>query len=98
MSKKLSKEEVLNIIKPIIQSEGQPHPLQQIFQQKPELLQEITSIGLLKVPDSNKYISYIIVSKGTEIISIEVSEPDLRSITEELCKINFVEKFMNKEF
>jgi len=100
MSKaKLTKEEVSTIIKPIIkEEEGTKHPLSILFTQKPELLQELTSVGLFRLPDTNKFISYTIKSKGTEVISIEVSEPDLRAICEETSKIAFVENFMSKEF
>lgn len=97
MAKKLTKEEASSIIKPIITTTDE-HPLLALFTQHPELLLPITSIGLVKLPDTNKYISYTIVSKGSEIISIEVAEPDLRAIAEEAGKISFVEHFMSKEF
>ena len=86
-----------SVIQTIIQTDEQ-HPLQTLFNQKPELLQPLVSIGLIKLPDSNKFCSYVIKSLGDKIISIEVTEPDFRAVAEETSKINFVELFMQKEF
>lgn len=97
MAKKLTKDQAASIIKPIIATTDE-HPLLAYFTQHPELLIPITSIGLMKLPDTNRYISYTIISKGSEILSIEVAEPDLRAIAEEAGKIAFVENFMSKEF
>lgn len=94
---KLTTSEVKSIVKPLIQEEGYVHPLTDMFKQKPELLQTLTSIGIYRIPDSNKFVSYVIKSKGAEIVSLEVSEPDLRAIAEEASKIAFVELFMSKE-
>ena len=56
---------------------------------------EIQSIGVFKVPGTNHYVSFTMITKGKEVISIEVEEPNLRAIAEESAKISFVEKFMS---
>jgi hypothetical protein len=54
----------------------------------------LTSIGYMGIPGTNKFVSYIIKSKGREIINIEVGEPDFRAIAEDEAKVNFVSAFM----
>lgn len=56
---------------------------------------EIKSVGTVHVPGTNTHISFVMTTKGKEIISIDVDEPNLRAIAEETSKINFVNLFMN---
>jgi hypothetical protein len=70
------------------------HALKALFDGEPESIPTITSIGYMGLPGTNKFVSYIIKSKGKEILSIEVSEPDLRPVAEDDSKINFVNCFM----
>lgn len=53
----------------------------------------ITSIGYMRVPNKNTFVAYTIKSKGREILSIEVEEPNLRMIAEDSAKMFFVSNF-----
>jgi hypothetical protein len=55
----------------------------------------VKSVGYARVPGKNTYISYIIYTQGTNVVKVEVDEPNLRPISEETCKLNFVNLFMN---
>ena len=96
MSKAKKLQEVKeSVIVPSIQIEGKEHALQELFNK--EDAPEIKSVGYAKVPGTNQYISYTITSKGTEVVKIEVEEPNLRQIAEESAKICFVNTFMTVE-
>ena len=83
------------VIVPSIKEEGKEHVLETLLNQDEAPI--LKSIGYAKVPKSNNYVSYIITSKGDQVISIETDEPNLRSICEETAKINFVQEFMSRE-
>lgn len=74
------------------------HALEKLFDGDPEKIPEIKSIGYMRLPRSNnEYVSFVITSKGREIIKIEVDQPNTRSIVEESAKILFVSTFMNED-
>lgn len=73
------------------------HVLKKLFNGPAESLPTLTSIGYAPIKGTNKYISYIITSKGNEIIKIEASEPDLLAIIEDEAKCNFVTSFMSRD-
>lgn len=85
-----------DLIEESIQVEGstKEHILKTIFDGDASEIPTITSIGYMGLKGSNKFISYIITSKGKDILKIEVSEPDHRAIAEDESKINFVNCFM----
>lgn len=90
----MSKQKKLSdVIHESIKVEGssKEHALKTLFND--DEAPEITSIGYMKIPGSNRYISYVITSQGKEILKIEVSEPDFRAIAEDEAKINFVNCF-----
>lgn len=84
-----------NIIQPLIRVEGEQHPLEKLFEGDPLDLPELRSIGYTNLGTGNQWVSYVITTKGKEVISIEISEPDLRAIAEEGSKINFVNCFVD---
>lgn len=87
-----------SVVKPLIRVEGQNHVLEDLFDGDPDDMPLMTSIGFMRLsPQSNTWISYIIVTRGKEVISIEVDEPNLRAIAEESAKINFVNSFIDQE-
>lgn len=94
---KPSKKAPKDIVKPVVDfgPDAKQNALVELFQQ--ETPPELKSVGYAKVPGTNRFVSYIIISKGTEVLSIEVSEPDLRAIAEDDAKINFVNSFMVTE-
>ena len=85
------------IIKPLVDSGRGGHPLALLFDGDPDNMPELKSVGCVKLEDTNTWVDYTIVSKGREIISVEVGEPNLRQIAEDTAKINFVESFMGAD-
>lgn len=58
---------------------------------------EIKSVGLFRLPETNTYVSFTMITKGREVVSIEVEQPNLRAVAEESAKISFVSTFMDNE-
>lgn len=88
-----------DIVKPIIRVNGEKHILESIFEGPLEDLPELKSVGYAPVKSgSHSWVSYVITTKGKEVINIEVSEPDLKAIAEESAKISFVNHFIDQEF
>lgn len=92
------KEKASVVVKPSIKFEGDTatHPLAALFDGKSELMPEVKSIGYMRLPDTNLFVSFVMISKGREIISVEVEQPNLRAIAEESAKIAFVTQFMGE--
>jgi hypothetical protein len=58
------------------------------------------AVALVKIPDapsSEGYVAVTVTIKGSEIINIESSEPNLKNIAIEQAKINFVKTFLSDE-
>lgn len=83
------------LVQPLIRVEGEKHALETLLEGDPNDLPVLKSIGYAPLGKSNQWVSYVITTKGKEVLSIEISEPDLRAIAEESSKINFVNQFMN---
>lgn len=81
-------------IQPITRTPEQPNILEEIYNSDPNDMPTLKAVGLAKV--GNGWISYVMTTKGKEILSLEVSEPDMKGIAEESAKINFVETFIDK--
>jgi hypothetical protein len=81
------------IIVPVVKDSHSFHPLE-TAEAKGEL-PELTSIGMCRVGETNTFVSYVITSRGDKVISVEVSEPDLKAIAIETTKIEFVNKFID---
>ncbi len=82
---------------PSIKIEGNKNALETLFQGDPSKLPVMISVGLAEVPGTNTYMAYTMKSKGSQILSIEVEEPNLRLIAEESAKLFFVNNFMSGE-
>lgn len=74
---------------------GRPNVLQNLFEGDHEKLPTLKSVGYGQIPGTNTFVSYIIYSKGQNILKIEVEEPNLRAIAEESAKMFFVNTFMS---
>jgi len=103
MSKAAKKKEEVtsteSIIKPtMVFNDGSKNAMVQLFEGEQSELPLIKSIGYMRLPDSNTYVSYVITTQGYSVVSIEVEEPNLRYVAEEASKISFVSTFMNEEF
>jgi hypothetical protein len=58
----------------------------------------IKSVGYARMGEGrHNWVSYVITSKGREVLSIEVADPDMRQIAEEQAKISFVESLVDQE-
>ena len=83
-------------IKTVVQDLNDPnkiHPSAALFSSD-EDMPEIKSVGFGRVSKtSNSWISYVITTKGNEVISVEVDEPNLRQIAEESAKVSFINLF-----
>lgn len=84
-------------IKPLIQVNGEKHLLENLMDQ--DDMPIMKSVGYMKVlkDKQHSWMSYVITTKGKEVISIEASEPDMREIAEETAKISFVNCFIDQE-
>jgi hypothetical protein len=87
-----------DVVQPSIRFGEEKHILETLFDGKQENMPEIKSIGYKRLDDKpNSWISYVITTKGREVVSIEVEEPNLRGIAEESAKIAFVNCFVDSE-
>lgn len=78
------------IIEPIIRFVNEPkeHVLEKLM--SGETPPTLISVGSINVPGTNTYVSYVLHSKGNEVLKIEVGEPNLKLISDDEAKINFV--------
>lgn len=58
---------------------------------------ELKSVGYIKMPGANNYVSYTITTIGGKVTEILCDEPNLKMIAEESAKIAFVQHFVDKE-
>ena len=93
MAKKQKQTE--GIVKPSVQVSGQKHALEKLFDG--DAVPELKSIGYTKLGGANSWVSYVITTKGREVVSIEIDEPNMRTLAEEASKINFVTVFVDQE-
>lgn len=85
-----------SLIQPLVQAAGETHILQKLQDQKtPPILK---AIGYAKVGEgAHPFVSYVVTFQGEKVLSIEVSDPDMRQIAEDQAKMSFVEQFVDKE-
>lgn len=87
---------VSKIVVPLIRSGDDKHPLETIFEGNPKHIPVLKAVGFAPMGVGNSWVSYIITTRGNEVLSIQVSEPNLRQIAEESAKTDFVTEFMDK--
>lgn len=87
-------EAMPQLIQPLVREAGVKHILEEILEETPEDLPTIKSVGYAKV--GSNWVSYVVTSKGRQVLAIEVSDPDMRQIAEEQAKISFVELFTDQ--
>ena len=87
-----------SVIQPTIHFVGntKEHALEELFNNGEAPL--IKSVGYVNLPGTTLYVSYIIHSRGTEIVKIEVEEPNVKMIAEDSAKVAFVNTFCNEGF
>ncbi len=83
------------VVKPLVQGEKK-HLLAQLFEGNSPELPILKSVGFGRIEANGSWISYVIRSRGKEIISIEVSDPDQRSIAEDNAKTSFVTELVDQ--
>lgn len=82
-----------DIICPVIQVQGEKHPLQQEWDK--HNYPELRAVGYGKL--EGRWVSYIITTKGPNVTKIEIDEPNMRQIAEESAKVNFVTTLMDRD-
>ncbi len=103
--KKIEKVEVVDekapspIVEPTVKFVGdnENHALQKLFDGAPKNLPTIKSVGTIGLPGTNTWVSFVMYTRGNQVIKIEADEPNLRAIAEESAKIAFVNAFMTGE-
>ena len=88
-----------DIVHPIIQVDGETHPLVEMFnEERLEDLPILTSVGYMRLGTGvANWVSYVMKTQGDKVLSIIVDELNLRAIAEESAKINFVQSFIDQE-
>lgn len=82
-----------SVIQPVIRVEGEQHVFEDM--EAAGELPILKSVGYARVsPTSREFVSYVITSRGQEVLNVEVSEPNLRAIAEDDAKTAFVSNFM----
>jgi len=90
------KKQSNSIVKPSIVEAGKKHVLETMFDS--DKAPVIKSIGYKRLSESpNSWVSYVITSRGKEILDIQVEEPNVRGIAEDSAKVAFVTSFMDQE-
>lgn len=86
-----------SIVQPNIKIAGHLNAFEQKFDQG--TLPLLKAVGCLNIDPLKKHqwVNYIITFQGEKIISIEVSEPNMRAIAQETAKIDFVTLFMDQD-
>lgn len=97
MSRKNKETNLSSIVKTHVSQGKTKHPLQAILDGDPKDFPILKSIGYASMGTGASWVSYVITSRGTEILSIDVSEPNLKQIAEDTAKMEFVEQLMDKE-
>lgn len=89
LKKPVAKEE---FVKPLIRSGDQKHAFEAMFES--DKMPTLKSVGYAQLEGTSHFVSYVLTTRGKEVLNIEVSEPNLRSITEDSAKITFIDQFM----
>ena len=83
-------------IEPCVRFEGSEHLLEKLIED--DNAPTIVSIGCSSIDNkTNSWVSYKITTKGNRVIKFEVGEPNMRLITVDEAKVNFVNTFMDTE-
>ena len=77
------------IVKPIISMEGHTHPFQKL-EEKGEL-PLLKAVGYTRIGQGNRdFVAYTVTFKGGQVLSLEVTEPNLRPIAWDDAKVGLV--------
>lgn len=74
---------------------GKAHVLEDVFDQAPEGMPTLKSVGFAPL-EGGQWVSYTITSKGSSVLKIDIEEPGERSIAEDSAKIAFVNELMGQ--
>lgn len=92
----MAKQKKPKFIEPTITVNDEKHILEEIFEGDPSEMPTLKSVGYAQLKGSPYWVSYVLTTKGTKVLKIEIDEPNLRGIAEETSKINFVNELMNQ--
>lgn len=84
-----------SVVQPIVKFDAQKHLLDELIDkgEAPEL----KSVGYMQIKPGNNWVSYVITTKGREVLKVEISEPDMKIVAEESAKISFVQTFVDHQ-
>lgn len=92
-----TKEKRSSVITPLIRVEGKKNILEEIFDGPEDDIPELKAVGYARVGSNRAgWVSYVVTFKGTKVIDVQVTEPELRNIVEETTRIDFVTNFMDQ--
>jgi hypothetical protein len=97
----MAKKQAINpdFIKPSIRANDEKHILEEIYESDPNDMPTLKAVGYVQIgTGKSSWMSYTITTKGKEVLSIDVDEPNVRAIAEESAKIAFVTSFVDQEF
>lgn len=98
MAKQTKEPTQESFITPLIRFGDEKHLLEQIMETDKKNIPTMKSVGYMSLKEgSSSWVSYVITTRGKEVLNIEISEPDLRAIAEESAKISFVEQFIDQD-
>ena len=83
------------IVRPLIRDAHTPHPLEVL--ETDGKIPDLTAVGMLNLGSGAKYVSFVLKTKGDKVVSIEVTEPDMKAIAVEALKTEVVLKFIDPE-
>lgn len=95
-TKKSSETAEAEFIKPLIKVAGEKHLLEEMHEEGE--MPVLKSVGYTKLGGGkHSWVSYTMTTKGKEVLSIEIDEPNMRAIAEESAKTAFVTNFQDQE-
>jgi hypothetical protein len=83
------------IVQPLVKDAHSPHPFE--LMELEGTLPVLTSVGFCRLGTTSKFVTYVIKSQGSKVLSIECGDPDSRGIAEETSKIDFVTHLIDTE-
>lgn len=86
-----------SLIQPSVIEDGHPHVFEKIWDGDQSKMPVLKSIGYVRLPNTNQWVSYILTSKGKDVLSIEADSPNDRLVAEDATRVNFVSQFMDLE-
>lgn len=76
--------------------DSKPHAMKELFGDASSV-PVLKSVGIAKIPGSNSFVSFVVKTKGREVLEVEVDEPNARYVAEDMTKVHCMELFGSEE-